>query len=134
MKRATLSAILLSTFLVSACGEKPPEEQLPLPAEPPAPRIRNVQDPAMDRGQEENREGLPEQGGVTKPVSRAESAAPSKPAGFIVDVAGDRVFLPGKGWLKAAEFWEIYYNHPQELPGNIDHQALQLLRAERVAE
>ena len=123
-------ALLLALFL-SACGDEQPEESLQLPAERVAPRVRNVPDPAMVRD-EEPQGSVEQQAAVAEPA--AESEVPPEPTGFTVDMEGSRVFLPGKGWLEASEFWDIYYNRPQELPGNIDHQALQLLRAEKEAE
>lgn len=64
----------------------------------------------------------------------AESAVPTEPTQFTVDVEGRRVFLPEKGWLTSKEFWDIYYNRPDELPGDIDHQALHSLRVVDEAE
>lgn len=81
---------------------------------------------------EEPQESVEQQAAVAEPGTKSE--VPSEPTGFTVDVEGGRVFLPEKGWLEATQFWDIYYNRPQELPGNIDHQALQLLRAEKEAE
>ncbi len=64
----------------------------------------------------------------------AEPAVPAEPTKFTVDAEGRRVFLPEKGWLSSAAFWDIYYNRPGELPGDIDHQALHSLRAAEQAE
>lgn len=44
-----------------------------------------------------------------------------------IDLEGQRVLLPGDGWISAPEFWEIYYNQPQKLPGDIDFAKLQQL-------
>ncbi len=44
-----------------------------------------------------------------------------------IDLEGQRVLLPGDGWISVPEFWDIYYNHPQKLPGDIDFAKLQQL-------
>ncbi len=44
-----------------------------------------------------------------------------------IDVAGMRVLLPGDGWISATDFWDIYYNQPHRLPGEIDFDLLQEL-------
>jgi hypothetical protein len=44
-----------------------------------------------------------------------------------VDGESQRVFLPGKGWLSAAQFWELYLHRPQELPAGLPHEKLRVL-------
>jgi len=87
--------------------------------------IREVPDPAMQPAAE------PEVA-VAAPDAGGQEAAPAmvmpEPDSFAVDLDGRRVFLPGRGWLAADAFWDLYYNHPGELPGDIDHAALQSLR------
>ncbi|MBL3534720.1 MAG: hypothetical protein JMN27_12900 [gamma proteobacterium endosymbiont of Lamellibrachia anaximandri] len=129
MKKARLPVICFLTFFLSACGEEPSEDTSQLPAESAAPMIRNVPDPAMERAREEREDSAGEAAEV-----EAESAVPTEPIKFTVDTEGRRVFLPGKGWLSSSEFWDIYYNRPGELPGDIDHQALHSLRAAEQAE
>ena len=69
------------------------------------------------------------------PVSEAPSEAPvsqievEKLEKLEIDVAGKRVRLPGEGWISAQAFWEIYYNQPQKLSGEIDFELLQALEA-----
>jgi len=82
------------------------------------PAVRNVPDPAMERTDAVE----------TRPTT-ATPVPPSEPDTFSVDLENERVFMPGKGWLGAAEFWDMYYNRPQELPGDLDHGALQALRS-----
>jgi len=61
-------------------------------------------------------------------AAKQSSLPPPVPDSFTVDIENKRVFMPGKGWLEAAAFWDIYYNQPQLLPGEIDHVSLELLR------
>lgn len=126
MKNARLTIICFLTLFLSACGEDPPEDTSQRPAESAAPRVRNVPDPAMEAKQEDS-------AGQAFEVE-AEPAVPAEPTKFTVDAEGRRVFLPGKGWLSSSAFWDIYYNRPEELPGDIDHQALHSLRAAEQVE
>lgn len=41
-----------------------------------------------------------------------------------VDFDRRMVYLPDQGWLSEDEFWNIYYNEPDKLPGEIDFDAL----------
>jgi len=41
-----------------------------------------------------------------------------------VDLDRRMVYLPDQGWLNEDEFWNIYYNEPDKLPGDIDFDAL----------
>ena len=36
--------------------------------------------------------------------------------------------LLGEGWISVPEFWDIYYNNPQKLPGEIDFAKLDQLK------
>ncbi len=126
MENAKLIIICFLTFFLSACGDAPPEDTPQRPAESSAPRVRNVPDPAMEAPQEDS-------DGQAVEVE-AEPAVPAEPTKFTVDAEGRRVFLPEKGWLPSAAFWDIYYNRPEELPGDIDHQALHSLRPAEQAE
>lgn len=56
------------------------------------------------------------------------AVAESEPSRFFVDAEGQRVFLPGVGWKTVDEFWETYYHRPQDIPGDIDHDALAAIR------
>ncbi len=49
------------------------------------------------------------------------------PSSMTVDLEGHRVFLPNEGWLTEEEFWRIYYEEPQRLPGELDFGALHKL-------
>jgi hypothetical protein len=88
--------------------------------------VREVADPAMQAG------GQPGAGPAEALHSSDDTAiatgASSDPATFTVDASGQRVFLPGSGWKTVEEFWEIYYERPDLLPGDIDHQALMSIR------
>ncbi len=81
----------------------PPGAPLPAPEDDPA--------AALDGGGE---------------VTVAQAAAPET-AGFQVDLVGRRVYLPRWGWLAEEHFWEIYYNVPQDLPPDLDFEALRRL-------
>lgn len=77
-----------------------------------------------------------EQTAVTK-VEPSESEASAQIIAvekLEIDLQGQRVLLPGDGWISAAEFWDIYYNHPQKLPGEIDFEMLQKLENLTVPE
>ena len=67
---------------------------------------------------------------TTDPAASAGSTAGQQepqavePSSMIVDLEARRVFLPGEGWLTEDAFWEIYHDHPEKLPGDIDFDAL----------
>jgi hypothetical protein len=52
----------------------------------------------------------------------------SDPTAFAVDAELRRVFVPGTGWITAEAFWDIYYHRPDELPADLDHDALTAIR------
>jgi len=66
-------------------------------------------------------------------VSGLEPSLPAAPEQIIevktleIDLQTQRVQLPGEDWISAPEFWEIYYNEPHRLPGDIDFAKLQQL-------
>ncbi len=121
--------------MLAACGAEPPGQPGPTSTaaaaswgervmavlKRDAPVIRTVSDPAMQPAQDPV--ALPVQG-------RVPPASALPPEGFTIDRAGERVFLPGQGWLGYAAFWDLYYNHPERLPHDVDHQALHRLRGE----
>lgn len=126
MKHFSLSFAFTLTFLLASCGEAPPEpDHRPL-AKPSAPRVRIVPDPAMEKLKKQG----PQDPGEPVAVTKSEV----EPDEFTVDIEAERVFLPEKGWINAVDFWDIYYNRPQELPGNIDHEALQRLHRKRAGQ
>lgn len=47
-------------------------------------------------------------------------SSPSVPDTVKVDVKNRLIFVPNLGWLNEDQFWDIYYNEPQKLPGTID--------------
>jgi len=53
--------------------------------------------------------------------------SPVEPASMIVDPESHRIFLPDEGWLTTEAFWDIYYHHPERLPGDIDFDAVNRL-------
>ncbi|MHC5112628.1 MAG: hypothetical protein ACYTHJ_22455 [Planctomycetota bacterium] len=63
-------------------------------------------------------------------VIKTEPSVPAAPVPIIaadkleIDLERQRVLIPNEGWMSAADFWEIYYNEPQRLPGDIDFQKL----------
>lgn len=96
--------------------------------------VRAVEDPAMARAAA----GAALAGDPSRGIATDETINPqavvspavveSEPSRFFVDAEGQRVFLPGVGWKTVDEFWEIYYHRPQDLPGDIDHDALAAIR------
>lgn len=62
------------------------------------------------------------------PPLEAEEVPPAAEP-FAVDLERRMVRLPDRGWVSSEEFWDIYYHRPQELPGDLDHEALAALRA-----
>ncbi len=50
-------------------------------------------------------------------------------------MAERRVFLPGEGWISAEAFQDIYHNHPQKLPAEMDfeqvHELMDLIESEQ---
>ena len=98
---------------LGACSEEPGSS-----LSETQPGVRAVPDPAMEPVHE-----------VENGPTAAPPPPPADPDVFTVDLENRRVFLPKQGWLDAAAFWDIYYNHPQDLPGEIDHEALEPLRS-----
>ena len=68
---------------------------------------------------------------TTDAAAIIEQAATSS---FQVDVEHNQVYLESTGWITAADFWEIYYNDPVKLPGDIDHEELAKLSKPTGAE
>lgn len=107
--------VLLSQL--GACSEEPGSS-----LSETQPAVRDVPDPAMEQMHEVE----------SRPTAALPSAPPPPPADpvrFTVDLENRRVFLPEQGWLDATAFWDIYYNHPGDLPDEIDHGALEPLRS-----
>lgn len=73
------------------------------------------------------------EGEIEATVTKVEPSEPEAPVivkkieKLEIDVEGQRVLLPGDGWISAPEFWDIYYNYPHKLPGEIDFAKLQQL-------
>jgi len=102
-RRRFLVPFLLTATLVVACGDSTPE-------------IRAVDDPAM------------------RPPARALAAStetvaapPVEPTTLQYDASRDRIFVPGTGWLDAAELWDNYVNDPDKLPEGLELSALHAL-------
>jgi len=57
------------------------------------------------------------------------AAAPDAHAegGLIVDLETRQVYVPDVGWLSEADFWVLYHEEPEKLPGDIDFEALREL-------
>ena len=104
---------------LGACSEEPGSS-----LSETQPSVRNVPDPAMEQMRAVENGPTAANNVVQQPRS-----PPRNPDTFTVDLENRRVFLPKQGWLDAAAFWDIYYNHPQDLPGEIDHEALEPLRS-----
>ncbi|MBK1702982.1 hypothetical protein [Halochromatium glycolicum] len=60
-------------------------------------------------------------------VAAKPPAVPAEPTRFTVDTDAGRVFLPSQGWRTVDEFRDLYYSRPQDLPGDIDHDAVMAL-------
>ena len=85
--------------------------------------------------------GSSEKGASASPSANSQSAAVTSVSTAVVAPAVDlgtdspmqvdfetrQIFLPDTGWLSEDEFWNIYYNDPAKLPGNVDFEALQQL-------
>jgi hypothetical protein len=82
----------------------------------PSPRTRDLPDPAMAPAS-------PPAGALSIAVAPV-SEPDSDPDAAVVDIAGQRVFFPEQGWLDGDAFLDIYYNRPEELPLDIDFQAV----------
>ena len=118
--RAVLSSCILSLSLVGCSNESEIEQSRLFPG------IRVVPDPAMAQMQENAGASARSEIEITA-VKQSNLPLPV-PDSFTVDSENKRVFMPGKGWLEAAAFWDIYYNQPQLLPAEIDHASLEPLR------
>jgi len=57
-----------------------------------------------------------------QPSSEVAAVSP-----VVVDLENRLVFLPSLGWLSEDAFWDIYFNDPQKLPGNIDFDEIHKL-------
>ncbi len=44
------------------------------------------------------------------------------------DASGERIFVPGLGWLAAGAFWALYDSDPAQLPDDLDARAVHVLR------
>lgn len=42
--------------------------------------------------------------------------------------SGDQIYIPGRGWMDAAELWDLYFNDLSQLPADLDFSALHSLR------
>lgn len=79
--------------------------------------------------------GAPEAAKVstTDPTSASEQTVEQQtpqvvePSSLIVDVETQRIFVPSEGWITADAFWDLYYTHPERLPGDIDFDAVNQL-------
>ena len=80
--------------------------------------------------------GYPVEGSATDSISSSAliSDKPDEPKVSVpfktvtkleIDLEKKQVHIPGEGWIEAKEFWDIYYNQPQRLPGDIDFERLQ---------
>ncbi|MEZ5559646.1 MAG: hypothetical protein R3E86_14020 [Pseudomonadales bacterium] len=75
---------------------------------------------------------------VIAPAAEPQSAAPgSLPETAATDIApttpqydatGEKIFIPGRGWMVATEFWDLYEHDPRQLPDDLDFQAIHDLR------
>lgn len=74
---------------------------------------------AMTAAQDDGADSSP-----AKELAQAAQVAEPEPTAFTVDVEGRRVFVPREGWRSADEFRYLYENRPQDLPSDIDHDAM----------
>ena len=74
------------------------------------------------------------EGEIQPTVKKMEPSVPAAAVQIIevekleIDFEGRRVRLPGEGWISVPEFWDIYYNNPQKLQGEIDFAKLDQLK------
>lgn len=113
-----LPALLFT--LLSGCSEAP-QTQRPQSAGVIR-AVRQVPDPAMEQQTVRDMQSTV---AVTGDPTLQSQEDPDR---FTVDQQKNRVFIPGKGWIDAATFWDIYFTNPQELPEEMDHLALHSLR------
>jgi len=45
-----------------------------------------------------------------------------------IDLEKHQVLISSEGWISIESFWDIYNNHPEKLPGDIDFDLLQKLK------
>jgi hypothetical protein len=55
--------------------------------------------------------------------SHALAQQPS-PDELTVDAEAGQVYVPGEGWLGTDDFWALYLNEPEKLPGTSDFSQL----------
>ena len=63
----------------------------------------------------------------SEPPGGAAAGSQVEPSSVTVDLETQRIFLPTTGWLTADAFWDLYYNHPEQLPPGIDFDAVNQL-------
>lgn len=111
-KTLTIAA-LIGGMILSACGDKAPDMSDTLE------RMESEQNVGTDTSVVVSAEQVP-------PIDRATESQTSDQ--FKIDAAANRVYLPKTGWISVDEFWEIYMNHPDKLPADFDHAALDAIR------
>ncbi|MCP3869200.1 MAG: hypothetical protein GY703_14085 [Gammaproteobacteria bacterium] len=130
MKAFGWIVLCVALSLVISCGEDPPAVDTAKKAKPDKKQysIRAVPDPAMER--------KPLEKALDSAVTQAPDPDPvpveTEPENFAVDGKRGRVFFPDRGWLSVDEFWEIYYNRPQDLPDDMNHESLEVIRPENM--
>ncbi len=112
--KTVLLTVLL--FCLVGCEEDVPQRARILPLQ------LDVEDPAMQLADKNKDELIEDEAGEKILYIREE------PTQFSVDFAGQRVFLPDRGWVSTRRFWEIYYQQPEKLPGELDFELIEQLK------
>ena len=61
-------------------------------------------------------------------ASISEWANNTTPSGILRDVAKQRLYIPGMGWMPEREFWRLYEEQPMRLPQDLDMYTVHQLR------
>ena len=113
--RRRAPAVALAALLIPGCGGEPPASG-PTGASPESPAASS---PALP-------EPMPPMPLPPEPSHAGTASAEGET--FAVDAERGMVRLPGRGWVSSEAFWELYHHRPEELPPDLDHGALAVLR------
>ena len=94
----------------------------------PKSATRQVADPAMEASraaaiQDSSLHQSADQRPVDQPVDSAQLSTSLR-----YNESGDQIYIPGRGWMDAAELWDLYFNDLSQLPADLDFSALHSLR------
>ena len=126
-RSSLLSGLLcaVAAFCPAGCSQDGPPA-----ASDAIPERRFVSDPAMNPAHDPALNPAPDR--AVPPVQPAPSGPPAAPSPDIprLDVTGDRIYIPGMGWLAIHEFRRIYEHQPDRLPVELDLEFVHRLLSE----